>query len=61
MRISSLHIYPVKSGRGIDLETSAVEARGLVGDRRWMIVDEHGIFITPVSYTHLTLPTTPYV
>ena len=53
MRISSLHIYPVKSGRGIDLETSAVEARGLVGDRRWMIVDEHGIFITQRSHPKL--------
>lgn len=46
MQIKSLHIYPVKSTRGIDIRFAEVRARGLRGDRRWMIVDEHGNFIT---------------
>jgi uncharacterized protein YcbX len=46
MKIHSLHVYPVKSTRGIDIRYTEVRARGLRGDRRWMIVDEHGGFIT---------------
>lgn len=46
MRVASLHIYPVKGCRAIDLTEAAVERRGLAHDRRWMIVDETGKFIT---------------
>lgn len=46
MKIASLHIYPVKSGQGIDLQSATVRPRGLAGDRRHMIVDERGTFIT---------------
>ena len=46
MKIQSLHIYPVKSTRGLDIRYAEVKTRGLRGDRRWMIVDEHGNFIT---------------
>jgi uncharacterized protein YcbX len=42
----SLHIYPLKSGRGIDLRQSAVEPWGLAGDRRWLLVDPDGTFMT---------------
>ncbi|MGX7679947.1 MOSC domain-containing protein [Jatrophihabitans sp. DSM 45814] len=46
MRLSSLHIYPVKSTRSIDLELATVEPWGLRYDRRWMVIDEHGANIT---------------
>ena len=46
MQITSLHIYPLKSTRGIDIRYAEVRERGLRGDRRWMIVDEHGNLIT---------------
>jgi len=46
LKVQSLHIYPVKSTRGLDIRYAEVRARGLRGDRRWMIVDEHGNFIT---------------
>ena len=36
----------MKSTRGLDIRFAEVQARGLRGDRRWMIVDEHGNFIT---------------
>ncbi len=39
-------IYPVKGGRGISRTRASVEARGLVGDRRWMVVDSNGRFLT---------------
>lgn len=46
MRISDLFIYPIKSARGIPLETSEIDAFGLPGDRRAMIVAPDGNFIT---------------
>jgi uncharacterized protein len=46
MKIHSLHIYPVKSARVIDLDSSQVGAWGLDGDRRYMITDPAGKFIT---------------
>ena len=46
MKVESLHIYPVKGLRGTDLQESALEARGLTHDRRWMLVDATGKFIT---------------
>lgn len=44
--LTELWIYPVKSLGGIRLSESYAEARGLQYDRRWMIVDENGIFLT---------------
>jgi len=46
MRVSDLFIYPLKSARGIALQNSTVEASGLPGDRRMMIVEPSGRFIT---------------
>lgn len=46
MKVKSLHIYPLKSGRVIDLERAEVTAWGLAGDRRYMLVDPQGKFIT---------------
>jgi len=45
-RIASLHIYPVKSCRGIEVQRSRVTATGLEWDRRWMIVDPADRFVT---------------
>lgn len=50
MHVSEVNIYPVKSLRGIRLEIANVEARGLEHDRRWMIVDEAGKFLTQREY-----------
>ncbi|MEM1416696.1 MAG: MOSC N-terminal beta barrel domain-containing protein [Myxococcota bacterium] len=46
MRIEALFRYPVKSLRGLRVDAAEVEPRGLAGDRRWMIVDAHGVFLT---------------
>jgi len=44
--LSALTIYPCKSLQGISLDRVLLEARGLKDDRRWMLVDSDGIFIT---------------
>ncbi len=46
IRIASLHLHPIKSCRSIAVEEAALDERGLVGDRRWMVVDESGTFVT---------------
>jgi uncharacterized protein YcbX/ferredoxin-NADP reductase len=45
-RVESLHVYPLKSGAGIAVETARLEPEGLVGDRRMMVVDEGGNCLT---------------
>jgi MOSC domain-containing protein len=37
--LASVHIYPLKGCRAIDLDESVVEPWGLAGDRRWLVVD----------------------
>jgi uncharacterized protein len=44
--VENLHIYPLKSGAGIAVETARLEPEGLVGDRRMMVVDEGGNCLT---------------
>jgi uncharacterized protein YcbX len=46
MRVSDLFIYPVKSARGIALDTTEIDAFGLPGDRRAMLANPDGSFIT---------------
>lgn len=46
MKITQLNIYPVKSLGGIALETAELTAEGLALDRRWMVVDDVGRFVT---------------
>ncbi len=47
MQLSALYRYPLKSARYESLISSQVEALGLQGDRRWMLVEEsNGRFLT---------------
>jgi len=46
MQISEINIYPIKSLKGIVLQDSVVEKRGLRFDRRWMLTDPDGMFFT---------------
>jgi len=55
IRVESVHIYPVKSCRGIAVPRAHVERRGLRGDRRWMIVRDDGTFVTQRDQSRLCL------
>jgi uncharacterized protein len=46
VRLASIHIYPMKAARAVDLGESLVEPWGLAGDRRWLLVDEDGRFVS---------------
>jgi uncharacterized protein YcbX len=45
-RLASIHLYPMKAARAVDLDESVVEPCGLAGDRRWLLVDESGRFVS---------------
>ncbi|MCJ8519117.1 uncharacterized protein YcbX [Pseudorhizobium tarimense] len=55
MYVSALNVYPLKSGRGIALDQAEVRAEGLRQDRRMMVVDEAGEFITQRDYPSLAM------
>ena len=44
--LAALHVYPVKSCRGIELASAMLTDEGLAHDREWMIVDDTGRFLT---------------
>jgi uncharacterized protein YcbX len=46
MHLAAIHVYPVKSCRAQSREEAVVEPWGLAGDRRWMVVDPDGRFVT---------------
>jgi len=46
MRVEAIRIYPVKSAGSVDLGRSTVDSCGLRDDRRWMVVDMDGRFLT---------------
>jgi MOSC domain-containing protein len=55
LRLTGLNIYPIKSARGIALDQSEVDEFGLHYDRRWMVVDDSGQFMSQRSHSRLAL------
>lgn len=53
--LTGLHIYPIKSAAGISLTAAEVSDRGLQHDRRWMVVDPKGKFMTQRKYPSMAL------
>ncbi len=54
-RVTSLHHYPVKGLRGVDVELLVFDALGPLEDRRWMVVDESERFLS--QRTHPAMAT----
>lgn len=46
LSVASLHLYPIKSLGGFPVEEARITDRGFEHDRRWMLVDAEGRFIT---------------
>jgi uncharacterized protein len=53
--LSQIWIYPIKSLGGIRLPTARVLEKGLQHDRRWMLIDEQGRFLSQRSYPKMAL------
>ena len=57
MTVTELAIYPIKSTRQITLDSATIGSMGFEHDRRWMLVDSEGQFITQRKYPRLVLVT----
>lgn len=55
MHISEINIYPIKSLKGISVPAAVVEERGLEYDRRWMLTDRNGKFLTQREFPRMAL------
>jgi uncharacterized protein YcbX len=54
-RLSGLFVHPVKSLRGCAVDAAEVDALGLAGDRRFMVVDRDGRFLTQRTLPRMAL------
>ena len=54
-RITEIWIYPIKSLAGIRLQKASVKEKGLQYDRRWMLVDKDGRFLTQREHPEMAL------
>jgi len=53
--VQNLYLYPIKSLGGIAVQEAQVEERGFKYDRRWMLVDQSGDFLTQRQHPQLAL------
>ncbi|MEQ1641896.1 MAG: MOSC N-terminal beta barrel domain-containing protein [Pyrinomonadaceae bacterium] len=53
MKLTEINIYPIKSLKGISVESGIVEPRGLRNDRRWMLIDGDGTFMTQRDFPQM--------
>jgi uncharacterized protein len=55
LRLTALHVYPIKSAGGRSVQEWEVDSFGLRHDRRWMVVDRQGKLITQRTHPRLAL------
>ena len=53
--IARLFVYPVKSCAGVELTEAVLTEAGLDLDRAWMVVDEHGEFVSQRELPRMAL------
>jgi uncharacterized protein YcbX len=53
--LSGVYVYPIKSCGGISLASADLGTTGLVHDRRWMLVDEAGKFVSQRRHPRMAL------
>lgn len=55
MVVSQLHIYPIKGCGGISLHEAEIDEFGLKGDRRYMVVDQNGQFMSQRKHPRMSM------
>lgn len=53
-QLTEINVYPIKSLRGFSVQQAVVEPRGLQYDRRWMLVDTAGKFVSQREIAAMT-------
>ncbi len=54
-RVTGIFVYPVKSLRGYAVPIAGLDALGFVGDRRFLVVDESGRFLTQREHPRMAV------
>lgn len=55
--VQDFYLYPIKSCRGMRLDSVQITAKGIKNDRTWMFADAQGNFITQRKFSRLALVT----
>ena len=55
IEVSQLYIYPLKGAAGVSVERAEVIDTGFADDRRWMLVDRDGMFMSQRSHPKMVL------
>jgi len=55
MTVASIHVYPVKGAAGIALDAAELDRTGFRYDRRWMVIDADGRFVSQRQVARLCL------
>ncbi len=55
LRLTALYIYPVKSCRGLAVSAATIDDRGFAGDRRFLVTDATGQFLTQRTHPRMAL------
>ena len=55
MKLAALYIHPIKSCAAVALKEARLGRRGLEHDRRWMVVDGDGVFLTQRTLPEMAL------
>lgn len=53
LTVTDLFIYPIKSCGSIAVKEGHIAERGFAYDRRWMLIDEHGLYINQIRQPRL--------
>jgi hypothetical protein len=53
IKVISLHIYPIKGMMGLSVNSATALERGFEHDRRYMLIDEYGTFISQRTHPNL--------
>lgn len=46
INVTALYIYPIKSCKGVNLDSAQISKRGFLYDRLFMVIDENGKFVS---------------
>jgi uncharacterized protein len=55
MFLSQIFVYPIKSARGIEVSETQLDISGPLRDRRWMLVDQDGVFLSQRTLARIAL------
>lgn len=55
MKVGALAVYPLKSAGQVSLDVMHLDRFGPAGDRRWMLVDDAGRFVTQRTHPRMCL------